>query len=270
MSIFLLGGSGRLGRALANELASESFRIVDRQAASDWALTDGDLRVSSYFRENPSSPATVIVASGLLNPRGSRDLLDAVNYWLPRNVIRGAEDFGHRVITFGTVFEEKGFPRNAYIESKIRLSDFIAELSASRKVSHLRLHTLYGVGEPSPFMFLGQLASAIRERRPFDMSSGLQIREFHHFADDAKAVRLLLGESADRIVKLSHGESLTLREVAEYVLRAFGQIQLLNLNSFQDPECENYSSLFEKNPIFERVPSRKSLPSVLQYLKRVT
>ena len=39
----------------------------------------------------------------------------------------------------------------------------MAEVAApDRRVLHLQLHTLYGLGAPSPFMFLGQLLQRSR------------------------------------------------------------------------------------------------------------
>jgi len=56
-------------------------------------------------------------------------------------------------------------------QSKTMLSDYIADFPAvENRPLHLRLHTLYGLGTPSPFMFLGQIYRALLNETFFEMS----------------------------------------------------------------------------------------------------
>ena len=52
---------------------------------------------------------------------------------------------------------------------------------------HLHLHTLYG-GRPQAHMFLGQMIRALERGAEFAMSSGEQLREYHHVHDIAGAM----------------------------------------------------------------------------------
>jgi hypothetical protein len=129
----------------------------------------------------------------LLDPKLPEELLLGVNYCLPQNIIKGTTKLGAKVITFGTVMELIRTTKNPYIKSKITLSDYVEELSTkSNKALHIQMHTLYGAGQPNSFMFLGQILDAILNNKPFHMTSGRQLREYHHIVDEAKVVKYMI------------------------------------------------------------------------------
>jgi nucleoside-diphosphate-sugar epimerase len=80
------------------------------------------------------------------------------------------------------------------------------------------------------------------------MSSGNQLRQFHHTQDLVNFIDVILGEPMDsRFFDVCGQEYLTLREVAEGVLSHFGMGHLLRLGSlpgnaaevFQPPNLGN-------------------------------
>ena len=268
MAFYLIGGRGRLGRAIAAEYSDSKLVLINRLIYEDWSREGAADQVSNYFDKNVRENSTVFVASGLLDPNLSEDDLIKVNYTLPKNVIDGASKLGVKVITFGTVMEGLIKSKNAYVLSKTDLNNYVEKmLNAERSIKHIQLHTLYGIGHPSPFMFLGQMLLAIKANLPFQMTSGRQLREYHHLEDDAAAIRLIADSSVSGVVNLSHGQPVSLRAIAENVFDALGESQLLRLGALPEPAEENYDRIFRANEIVDSVRFRDVLPNISKYMK---
>ena len=267
MAFYLIGGRGRLGRAIAAEYSDSKLVLINRLIYEDWSQEGAADQVSSYFDKNVRENSTVFVASGLLDPNLSEDDLIKVNYTLPKNVIDGASKLGVKVITFGTVMEGLIKSKNAYVLSKTDLNNYVERmLNAERSIKHIQLHTLYGIGHPSPFMFLGQMLLAIKAKLPFQMTSGRQLREYHHLEDEAAAIRLIADSSVSGVVNLSHGQPVSLRAIAENVFDALGERQLLRLGALPEPAEENYDRIFRANEIVDSVRFREVLPNISKYM----
>jgi nucleoside-diphosphate-sugar epimerase len=162
--------------------------------------------------------------------------------------------------------ENDGFPRNPYIESKIALRNYL-ELRPDPRLLHIQLHTLYGVGAPSPFMFLGQLLEAIRDNEEFEMSSGLQLREFHHVTDEAHAVQLMVQAGLSGTHLLSHGNPAILVEIATSIFSKFGRPEKLKPGAKYDQDSENYSVHFHRHPEVSAVLFRETFRAIEEYLR---
>ena len=268
MAFYLIGGRGRLGRAIAAEYADSKLVLINRLIYEDWSREGAAEQVSRYFDQNVRENSTVFVASGLLDPSLPEDDLINVNYTLPKNVIDGASKHGLKVITFGTVMEGLIKSKNSYVRSKTDLNNYAEKMSSvQRSIKHIQLHTLYGIGHPSPFMFLGQMLLAIKANLPFQMTSGRQLREYHHLEDEAAAIRLIADSSVSGVVNLSHGQPVSLRAIAENVFDALGESQLLRLGALPEPAEENYDRIFRANEIVDSVRFREVLPNINKYMK---
>jgi len=89
----------------------------------------------------------------LLDPHLSPDELLKINFHLPRNIIEGSTKLGFKVVTFGTVMESLLDSKNPYIKRKAILGDYVAGIASHEcRLIHLRFHTLFGRGEPDPFI----------------------------------------------------------------------------------------------------------------------
>ena len=268
VKLYLIGSRGRLGQAIAHQYADCGIVSLDRATYKDWTKPGVADLVSQYFEKSADQGATVFVASGLLDPGLPQADLFSVNYHLPKNVIDGASKLGNKVITFGTVMERLVELKNPYIQTKAALGKYVYSLAeAGKSVVHLQIHTLYGVGQPSPFMFLGQMLDSIRNDTPFKMTSGRQLREYHHLADDAKAIRLIEETATSGVVNVSHGKPLSLKTIAENVFNALGKDVLLHVGALPEPPEENYNRIFQPSEIMQQVPFRDSLTAVVQYMK---
>lgn len=265
--IYILGGRGRLGQALAELYEPGQSVCLDRAVYDAWSQPDAAGAVRSYFSRCTPVPSIIYVCSGLLDPKIPDDELLAVNYQLPRNVIEGVQGLGIKVVTFGTAMEH-GLATNRYVQSKVKLSEFVEQSVAQGALAtHVRIHTQYGEGEPSSFMFLGQILTALRTDTPFAMTLGRQLREYHHVADDARAIQLLVQEATVGPVDLSHGEPVTLRSLAEAIFESLGKSHLLQVGKLPEPVQENFDTVFVVPATLQTLSFRDTHPAVVDYMK---
>jgi nucleoside-diphosphate-sugar epimerase len=268
MKVHIIGARGRLGQAIACEYANDELCLLQRSLYEDWSMPDSHCQVARYFEQNAHSGDVVFVASGLLDPKLPNQDLFSVNYHLPKNVIDGASKAGLKVVTFGTIMETLLESKNPYIQSKTALSEYIGSVaSAEKPIIHMRIHTLYGIEQPSPFMFLGQMLSAIDDDRLFKMTSGHQLREYHHLLDEAAAIRQIECSTQFGVINLSHGKPQSLRHIAEGVFSALGKSELLQIGGLSEPPEENYAIIMQPAPQLASTVFRESLPAVIEYMK---
>ncbi len=267
MMFYLVGARGRLGQAIAKEYGDCGIVSLDRSTYEDWTRPGAHDLVSRYFDGYSNNGGVIFVASGLLDPKMSHEALLRVNYHLPKNLIDGAAKLGIKIITFGTVLEGLLQQNNNYIQTKRALSEYInTVVGEDRLVIHLRMHTLYGIGQPSPFMFLGQMLASIRNNVPFKMTSGHQLREYHHFTDESKAIKQILNIVPCGVMNLSHGKPLRLRAIAESVFDALGKSDLLCVGSLPEPLEENYETVFNPLEFLHDLTFQESLPAIVNYI----
>ena len=267
--IFVLGNRGRLGKAIISACTDEVI-AVDRNSCQDWWQTGSEDKVSEFFKSRiDGSDSVVFVATGTLDPKLSEEEHLRVNYLLPRHLIEGTAKLGLRVVTFGTVMEGLIRDQNPYIHSKTMLGDYIAGFPVTEnRPLHLRLHTLYGPGKPSPFMFLGQIYHALLNQTVFEMSPGNQVREYHHVEDEVQSIRVLAEAQIDGVVDLSHGMPVKLKEIATYVFEAFNMEHLLRIGALPEPKDENYETVFQRPELLQNIRYRDTLPAIVNCLKR--
>ena len=268
MTYYLIGSKGRLGQAIFKTFPDDEVVCLDRSVYRDWSCSGAADRILQYFESVNGTNSTVLVASGLLDANVSSEDLISVNYRLPKNIIDGATKLGLRVVTFGTVMEGLLASKNNYVQSKTLLNEYVQSLTAANnRAVHIQLHTLYGLGEPSPFMFLGQILSALKNNTAFEMTSGCQLREYHHCLDDAEAIKKIADLQTAGVVNLSHGKPVSLKEIARQVFSAFGNDHLLKIGALPEPTEENYDKTFLKSDIVRDVSFRDSLSAIVDYMK---
>ncbi len=262
----VIGASGRLGQGLIQAHGNQNLIALGRSDCHAWAEDNAVELIVTTLKSVTEPGDTVYVASGLLDPRLPQKALEAVNFALPRNVILAGEQLGLKVVTFGTVLEGMMKQPNAYVGSKERLSEYVAE-AVSRNVSvlHCRMHTLFGLEDPPRFMFLGQLFAAARSGVPLGMTSGLQLREYQHVLDTASAVLAIQASGALGHVTISHGKPVKLRDIATSVGKAIGFPELGKFGALADPPEENYAVVFQPTQLPEHIGFRDTLPAIAEY-----
>lgn len=265
--IYILGARGRLGQALAARYDPDDVICLGRDVYQEWSEPGAVPAIRTFFADCPPAPHVIYICSGLLDPRLTAGELMAINYRLPRNVIESVAELNIRVVTFGTAMEH-ALANNSYVQSKLKLSEYVDEINAQTpRALHVRIHTQYGSGEPSPFMFLGQILTALRTDRPFAMTQGRQLREYHHVEDDAKAIQSLVAKNLSGIVELSHGSPVSLRSLAQGIFDAFGKAHLLQLGALPEPVQENFDRVFTVPEALKAMSFRDANSAVIEYMK---
>jgi len=265
--IYVIGGRGRLGQAVRASCPDGGVMLLNRETYQDWWRDDAGAQIARFFDAAPDGSA-VLVAAGLLDPSLPETEHRRVNLSLPLQLIDAVTRTGLRVVTFGTVMERLVAHPNPYVATKAELGRQVqARAAEGQPVLHLQIHTQYGGGEPAPFMFLGQILHALREGRPFDMSPGRQLREYHHVDDDVAALNVLLDAGATGIVALSHGAPCTLRDLASHVFAELGRPDLLRVGARPEPGDDNYATVLPCPEALARVSFRPALQGVPTYLK---
>ncbi|GAA4337515.1 hypothetical protein GCM10023165_15580 [Variovorax defluvii] len=267
--MILIGGRGRLGRALRAARPHGEVVALDRRVYENWWRDDAGPDIDRCLEAAPPG-SVMLVAAGVLDPALPQSDHQRVNFELPVRVMERAAAAGLRVVTFGTVMERLVDHPNPYVASKARLGRHVAQRAAAGDaVTHLQIHTLYGGGEPASFMFLGQMCSALRAGRPFEMSPGRQLREYHHVDDDVAAIHAVLATGVDGVLALSHGAPTTLRELALHVFGGLGREELLRLGARPEPPDDNYATVLQRPAVLEGVFFRSARDGVLDHVRSV-
>src|SRR5262249_52218512 len=142
----------------------------------------------------------------------------------------------------------------------------------SCRFMHVRMHTIYG-SAPKAHMFLGQILTSLQNGTPFCMSSGEQLREYHHADDIAVAITGILARQWDfgTIIELNSGNPVRLIDLARQVFRAFGREELLQVGALAGAEGENKARVFPASPAWLLPATRETGAGVIallqQYLK---
>lgn len=175
-----------------------------------------------------------------------------------------------KFITFGSIQESQGdlIRQNRYLLSKNEWAERIEKTVAN--VSHVLLHTVYGRPIRSN-SFIGQMANALKEGVDFRMSDGNQSREYQNAEDVAEAVSkladLTLYPTVGSFV-VSHGQLISLREIATGVFLHFGALDRLKLGALPtllgDSSPPPAPDKVEVLPI----PIRQTVEEIIQLLIR--
>jgi len=127
--------------------------------------------------------------------------------------------------------------------SKRKFHEFILDQGTDHNWNHFQLHTLYSENLPKPHMFLGQLLNAIKENRKFRMSSGNQLRQFHHTSDVAKSVVSSIPRiESNSVIQVAGGDSIRLIDLATRIFSQIGVLENLEVGALGDQANEIYSS----------------------------
>lgn len=280
--IVLLGESGLLGGAILNSCRADAnartsaavpnTRLLLRQ------LLDGNLEGVNALCHQRKRPQVWIFAAGLIDPSISEIDLMRINVEAPARLYAAlgraeAEGAEVRFVTFGSILEEREeyAAANVYIRSKARLKNLWHEQALAGGVvwTHYQLHTLYGGRRPPPFMFLGQMEAALRRRVPFHMSSGGQLREYHHASDMAVNLLHHLGTAApvsDKIT-LNSGCPMRLKDLAEAVFHHFGRPELLNVGARALQPGEVFEACFARSEYV--VAFRDAVRGIIAWLEEL-
>lgn len=273
--ILLLGSRGQLGQALLRESSQRGldvFYLTWDSMQESARLGESVLRnhLNRELNLNNVSYSHVLFANGLTDPSRSIEDLVTANVRLP-HLFREIIGPSARFVSFGSIMERLPHlcETNRYLRSKLELCREVQSAERSWDLMHVRIHTLYGAYPPA-HMFLGQILAALNRNESFSMTSGRQMREYHHVDDVSRSVwDLVLSPSkrTERVFEMTSGEPVRLADLARFVFKAFGRENLLRVGSLQEPDRENIETRFEAT--FPEVLRHKRpvLTSVVEVLK---
>ena len=263
--IYLLGASGTLGLALKSNLHPNQYIIVPRSEYLAWEN-------SEHFRlflaqQHISEDDSFFVSCGITNPNYKESEIRSVNYIIPRTILTESQSVGFNVVTFGSVFEEERTD-NPYYLSKNLLFQFLRTIKERSRSSHFQMHTLYGSKSPSNHLFLGMILNSILTKTEFQMSSGLQLREYWHVSNVVKYVLSRFEQaSTTGITRVTSGKPIQLRELARQIFDHFDLRELLAINALPTSPHENYGRLFLPEDADIAHLMRDPIPGVIAFLE---
>ena len=189
MNFLVIGASGRIGTEIVKQFNEHNAICPKREVYKFWHKTNKASDIRNYLDQNRVK--AIFICSGVMDPEKNREEIFNVNYNLPKNIIESTAGSKIRIITFGTIMELVAPGLNQYVESKEKLQKYINSSESKDRVLSLKIHTIYGGKEPNRFMFLGQVLEALKTNQEFKMTSGNQLREYHHVEDLVKAIKHL-------------------------------------------------------------------------------
>lgn len=246
-SNLILGHSGNLGREFLKLYGASNGTIpIDRQLTRYWVSEGSVSDIRSYLqtiRKN-SQKMNLFVCTGMTDPTNVFEV-NLVNNMFPIKIVEASENLDIKIITFGTVQEDWDLS-NHYIDSKRHFSKWL-EQSNPDYVRNFKLHTLYGGIRTDNNLFLSQIIRSLESGREFKMTSGLQIREYHHQAQVTEYIDYLLNsDPLDRPSHISHGQPVTLRNLAEYIFDRFRVKELLNIDHSINVREDNFNRVYAR------------------------
>lgn len=267
-----MGKKGNLSLALQSVLGPNGLHIVGSKIANRWTKNGGEKKIEIDLKNMGVSPSLIINAAGLVNPNIETARLNAVNFQLPKNLKLYSQKSGAKLVTFGTVMEnfEEISKSNSYLRSKRNYFEFLSSDDQSNTNSlHLQIHTWYGGESLHAHMFLGQMFSALANKREFEMSSGVQLREYHNIFDDIAAAQFLLEKNVQGILQINHGEALRLKDLATSVFDAFDASNLLKFGRKESSRYEITDEKYKPTEFLKPLNFRKTCPGIIDDFQRL-
>jgi len=269
--ILLIGGHGNLSLAAQRYFGGSKIHIVGSEVARLWCKKNAGELISNYFENLTVRPDLIINTSGIVNPQLEFSKLLDANYHLPLNLNLYSQQSGIKLVTFGTIMENnlEISNSNPYLFSKRKYFEYLLNSKLDRNSLHLQIHTWYGGNRLHNHMFLGQIYNALMRKISFEMSSGAQLREYHHINDDLAALQLLLELNCYGVHQINHGEVISLRELAESIFRSYGLLELLKVNKLKMSQYEILQKNFVRDRLLNSIHFRDTRVGVLAYFKEL-
>lgn len=269
MEIFrvIVGSTGLIGSAWKR--FQPSAMSVERSEIRKWLTDKSHSSLEDFLDQLPKNNEIEIhLCFGNTNSTGTLESLMQINCDLPFLIAKEALKRNYRVFSYGSALEDFGI-RNNYFESKRSLTKQLMQIDTKNLWSNIRLHTLYSDSLPHSHMFLGQIYIALQNHEEFKMTSGNQLREFHHVDDVIEILDSELRMNSSQQVEVSHGKPLQLIHVAHYLFEVFASQSLLNRYAYPDDPLDNYTKIFTVSPVQDKMIFRETLPALESIFTRL-
>jgi nucleoside-diphosphate-sugar epimerase len=265
----IVGGSSRVAQRFMALSPDRDFIVADRPEITRWLAGDDASEFSRFVDGAATGVKHVHIFAAVTDPQADPELIESVNVRLPRLVLERANDAGYHVTTYGSALEALGPTTNRYLESKRRVASMVDEFARNgTDAFHIRFHTVYGTGTPQPHMFLGQIFTALVTNSSFNMTSGEQLREYHHVDDVVTAITLLNAHRTGSSATISHGMPVRLRDLATAIFASLDRSNLLNIGTVQSEQTDVYDSLGGETLELEGLHFREPIAGVVDCIRQ--
>jgi nucleoside-diphosphate-sugar epimerase len=192
-----------------------------------------------------------------------------INYEIPLKILESFKGQISTFVNFGSVLENYVLSStNGYLKSKKMLANALKDWKQEIRILDFKLHTVYGGLTNPPHMLVGHLERIIRERSVLLLSSGKQIREYHHVDDLVPAlVEYIEEEESSGEIAVNTGQSLRIREMVFDVMKEFRLEKKLQFDRLDDPVDDNYSDFTQPTSWTTKFHFREPIPGITEYLK---
>lgn len=268
----VVGATGLLGSTLLRSLGENACIAIPRQNTVKWLnFSVNEIRQDLLKLTNTDSTAYIdlFYALGNTNPKTDPRTLSELNFLLPEKILNASVGLPIRVITFGSIHELSSIS-NPYMESKRKLANLLTATSHGYNHIHFLLHTLYSGTKPHSHMLLGQMLHSIQFRRELKMSSGLQLRQYHHVEDVVKIMLARLStDMHSRNYQVNGPETIRIRDLAIRIYNEFNELPLLKLNSLPTDEQDVFDASYKISEVDDEPCFRPSIDGVLSEFKNL-
>lgn len=263
----IVGGTSRVAQRFMALNRDQAFVVADRPEITRWLAAGDTSKFNRFVEDMATRPKHVHIFAAVTDPHADPELVESVNLRLPQIVLERANDFGYQVTTYGSALEALGATANKYLETKRQLAAMVDEfVRGGTDAFHIRFHTVYGAGSPQPHMFLGQILTALVANTPFNMTSGEQLREYHHVDDVVSAILLLNSNRIGSSATISHGMPIQLRDLATAIFASVDRSDLLNIGTLQAEPTDVFESLGGETLELEGLHFREPISGVVDYM----
>lgn len=261
----LIGENSRLTKSLSRVNSKFLIVIIKKSKYLKWRINKNNI-VQDFKEIDLDNGDIILINKALTNP--SKDV-NEVEYWnlfFPITIIEQISTFNRKIKVFTTgSIHESSVIKNNYLISKNKLSKYVSQFNSNNvSVTHLRFNTLYGLGMPQPNMFLGQIFKSIKLKEIFLMTSGKQLRQYHHYDDISKHLfEIFYRKNNLKILEFFGDEWISLKNLALMIYKSFNLSYLLKIGYLEEPNAEIHTKINTEKKIYKMRPL---FPSVIKYL----
>ena len=116
-------------------------------------------------------------------------------------------------------------------------------------------------------MFLGEVFRSLKYNQKLHMTSGAQLREYHHFDDIANVVHGICEMDIAGTIDISTGRPKQLVKLAHEIFKQLGSLDNLVVGHFASKLPDNYEKIFVQKKFLEKYFFRDPVHGVCQYLE---
>lgn len=261
MRKFIVIGNGNIGSTFVNDNFNEVIFHIQRTRNLENVLEELVL----FLQKKTSEQITVINVVGIIDvSKCTTEEINSVNIEFPLKLVKMSEKMNFQIVTLGSIMEN--FPKyclkNIYLKSKLNFLEEIIK-NPSQQHLHIQLHTLYGGKKMHKNMFLSNLFYSLKYRTKFEMSSGQQLREYHHVSDESSAIIEAVNHFENGIVDISSGSPIRLKDLVVKIANSLDLSQLILIDNVKVDKDDNFLYTFTKSKFLADTHFRDSVNGIL-------